>query len=180
MLAGGLDVLFLLGFDDRAVAHATADFVIYVGSHGDTGAHRADLILPGAAYTEKSTTYVNMEGRPQTTAVAAFPPGDAREDWAIFRALSERMGQTLPFNNLQELRAKMYATAPHLAANGAIDPADMGAVGRLAQTGGALTDAPFAPAFDDFYFTNPIARASAVMAELSALRRTGEARSVAE
>ena len=181
MLRGSLDVLFLLGFDDRALANADAGFVIYLGTHGDAGAHRADLILPGAAYTEKSVTYVNMEGRPQTTAVAALPPGEGREDWAILRALSERMGQTLPFNNLQELRARMYAAAPHLAAIGSIEPADMGAISRLAQSSGAALAADlFAPAFPDFYFTNPIARASAVMAELSALRRTGAARAAAE
>ena len=144
------------------------------------GAHRADLILPAAAYTEKSVTYVNMEGRPQTTARAAFPPGDAREDWTILRALSERMGKTLPFDNLQELRARMYATAPHLAANGQIAAADMGAVARLADAARPLSTTPFAPAFEDFYFTNPIARASAVMAELSALRRTGQAKAAAE
>ncbi len=103
------------------------------------------------------------------------------EDWAILRALSERMGQTLPFNNLQELRARMYAVAPHLAAIGSIEPADMGAVTRVAQSSGAALSAdPFTPAFPDFYFTNPIARASAVMAELSALRRTGAARAAAE
>jgi NADH-quinone oxidoreductase subunit G len=180
MLQGGLDVLFLMGFDDPALANTNTGFVIYLGTHGDAGAHRADLILPAAAYTEKSVTYVNMEGRPQTTARAAFPPGDAREDWTILRALSERMGKTLPFDNLQELRARMYAAAPHLAANGQVAPADMGAVALLANAGDTLSATPFVPAFEDFYFTNPIARASAVMAELSALRRTGQAKAAAE
>ena len=90
-------------------------FVIYQGTHGDAGAHRADVILPGAAYTEKQVTYVNTEGRPQMTASAAFPPGEAREDWAILRALSDSSGSTLPWNKLDELRAAMYKVAPHLA-----------------------------------------------------------------
>jgi NADH-quinone oxidoreductase subunit G len=180
MLAGNLDVLFLLGFDDPALADANAGFTIYLGTHGDAGAHRADLILPAAAYTEKSVTYVNMEGRPQTSARAAFPPGDAREDWTILRALSERIGKTLPFDTLQDVRARIYAETPHLAANGQVTPADATGLTRLADAGGTLSDAPFSPAFEDFYLTNPIARASAVMAELSALRRTGQTKAAAE
>jgi len=181
MLAGGCDTLFLLGFDDQAaLAGSTAGFVIYLGTHGDAGANRADLILPAATYTEKTATYVNTEGRPQVTAMAAFPPGDARDDWTILRALSDRLGHTLPFDNLQELRVKMYAAVPRLAAHGLVEPADMDAVAALAKLGHEPSSAPFTPAFTDFYFTNPIARASAVMAELSALRRAGAARAAAE
>ena len=99
-------------------------FVIYQGSHGDRGAHRADVILPGAAYTEKDATYVNTEGRPQMTARAVFPPGEAREDWKIVRALSGVLGQALPFNSVTELRAKMFAACPHLALLEQILPAD--------------------------------------------------------
>ena len=99
-------------------------FVIYQGSHGDRGAHRADVILPSAAYTEKDAIYVNTEGRPQMTARAVFPPGDAREDWKIVRALSGVLGQSLPFNTVNELRAKLFATCPHLAMLDQILPAD--------------------------------------------------------
>ena len=83
-------------------------FVVYQGSHGDAGAHRADVILPGAAYTEKSATYVNTEGRPQMARRANFPPGDAREDWAIIRALAGKLDVSLGFDNLEHLRASMY------------------------------------------------------------------------
>ena len=168
MLKGGaLDVLFNLGADEIDIQ--AGPFVVYIGTHGDRGAHRADVILPGAAYTEKSATYVNMEGRPQLTERASFPPGDAREDWAILRALSDAIGKTLPFDTLAALRAKMYAAAPHLARIGAVEAAtDM----RLsAASDAAAGSAPFADAVPDYYLTNPIARASAVMAECSALAR---------
>ncbi len=115
MLApGALDVLFLLGADEVEVPAGA--FVIYQGTHGDRGAHRADVILPGAAYTEKSATYVNTEGRVQMTARATFPPGDAREDWAVLRALSAALGKTLPFDSLAGLRQSLYAAHPHFAA----------------------------------------------------------------
>ncbi|HMN88336.1 MAG TPA: molybdopterin-dependent oxidoreductase, partial [Bauldia sp.] len=111
--AGRLDVLFLLGADEIAMNALGDAFVVYVGTHGDAGAHRADVILPGAAYTEKSGIFVNTEGRVQMTARAAFPPGDAREDWAILRALSDVLGQRLAFDSLAELRAALYAAHPH-------------------------------------------------------------------
>ena len=114
MAAGGVDVLFNLGADEIDIA--PGPFVIYQGSHGDRGAHRADVILPGAAYTEKSATYVNTEGRAQQTVRAVFPPGEAREDWTILRALSAEIGKPLPFDTLEQLRAKMYAAVPQLAA----------------------------------------------------------------
>src|SRR4029077_9345143 len=95
---GTLDVLFLLGADETKVPDGT--FVVYIGTHGDRGAHRADVILPAAAYTEKSGIYVNTEGRVQMTGRAAFPPGEAREDWAIMRALSEALGKKLGYDSL--------------------------------------------------------------------------------
>ena len=167
--AGALDLVFLLGADEIEIGAGA--FAVYVGSHGDRGAHRADVILPGAAYTEKSGTYVNTEGRVQMASRAAFPPGEAREDWAILRALSEQLGQRLPYDSLNQLRAAMYAAHPHLAVIDQIAPGDAGDVERLAGQGGPLSPEPFRNAVADFYLTNPIARASAVMAEMSALRR---------
>src|SRR5207237_8752896 len=139
------------------------------GSHGDAGAQRADIILPGSAYTEKSATYVNIEGRAQMTARAAFPPGDAKEDWAILRALSAQVGHKLPYDNLSALRAAMYKVAPALARLDAVEPAGLAGVEALAARAGTLESAPFGSGLRDFYLTNPIAPASAVMAELSAL-----------
>src|SRR5690606_31398401 len=112
---GELDVLFLLGADEYDTSAMGNAFVVYIGSHGDKGAHRADVILPGAAYTEKSGTYVNTEGRVQVTNRAVFPPGDAKEDWAIIRALSGAVGKPLPYASLVELRRALYAEFPHLA-----------------------------------------------------------------
>jgi NADH-quinone oxidoreductase subunit G len=170
--AGELDVLFLLGADEIDTRSLGTAFVIYQGSHGDAGAHRADIILPGAAYTEKSATYVNTEGRPQMTARASFPPGEAREDWAILRALSEALGATLPWNSLAELRAAMYKVAPHLARLDRLTPADAAGIAELAAAGGRMSGEPFRSPIADFYLTNPIARASRTMAECSALKRT--------
>ena len=113
---GTLDVLFLLGADEYDTTAMGKAFVVYIGTHGDAGAHRADVILPAAAYTEKSATYVNTEGRVQQTERAVFPPGDAKEDWSIFRALSGVLGMPLPFNSLAGLRKNLYAEFPHLAA----------------------------------------------------------------
>ncbi|WP_092496995.1 NADH-quinone oxidoreductase subunit NuoG [Faunimonas pinastri] len=174
MLAGAgrgeLDVMFLLGADEFEMAALDQSFVVYIGTHGDAGAHRADVILPGAAYTEKSGTYVNTEGRVQVANRAAFPPGDAREDWSILRALSAVLGQTLPFDSLAQLRARLYSAHPHMAAVDEIalgSPAD---IARLAgAAGGSLEGASFVNPVQDFYLTNPIARASKVMAECSAL-----------
>ena len=113
--SGALENVILYGADEIAGASLGEAFVVYIGSHGDRGAHRADVILPAAAYTEKQATYVNTEGRAQMTEQAATPPGEAREDWKIFRALSARLDVTLPYDNLNELRAAMYEAAPHLA-----------------------------------------------------------------
>jgi NADH-quinone oxidoreductase subunit G len=167
--AGALDALFLLGADECALPEAGKGTVIYLGTHGDRGAHRADIILPGAAYTEKNATYVNTEGRVQYARRVVFPKGEAREDWSILRALSARLGKTLPYDDLFALRARMIADhpsfgavdyAPGAADAAGFDPAALGADGPVA-------DAPFQPAFADFYLTNPIARASQVMAACS-------------
>jgi NADH-quinone oxidoreductase subunit G len=167
MAAGGVDVLFLLGADEIDVK--AGPFVVYIGTHGDRGAHRADVILPGAAYPEKSAIYVNTEGRVQLANRAAFPPGDAREDWAILRALSDQLGVKLPYDSLSGLRQLMFAAHPHLARIDQIAPADSADIGRLAKAGGTPDKAALRSGVSDFYFTNPIARASATMAECSAL-----------
>ncbi|KFC69028.1 NADH-quinone oxidoreductase, chain G [Bosea sp. LC85] len=174
---GALDVLFLLGADEVEVPAGA--FVIYQGTHGDRGAHRADVILPGAAYTEKSGTYANTEGRVQMTDRATFPPGDAREDWAILRALSGALGKTLPFDSLAALRQALYAAHPHFAGLDTLPAADGSSLGALAGLGGKTDKAGFASPVADFYQTNPIARASAVMAECSALA-SGRMRQAAE
>jgi NADH-quinone oxidoreductase subunit G len=165
--AGALDALFLLGADEIDIAPGA--FVIYIGTHGDAGAHRADVILPGATYTEKSGTFVNTEGRVQMASRAGFPPGDAREDWAILRALSDVLGQRLPYDSLAALRKALYAAYPHMLRIDQIAPGDAADVRALAERGGQFVKSPFRAAIEDFYLTNPIARASAVMAECSAL-----------
>src|SRR5439155_14906498 len=110
--SGALDVIILLGADEVEIA--PEPFVVYIGTHGDRGAHRADVILPGAAYPEKSGIFVNTEGRVQMANRAAFPPGNAREDWAILRALSDVLGKKLPYDSLAGLRQALFRTAPHL------------------------------------------------------------------
>lgn len=164
---GALDLLFLLGADEIEVPAGA--FVVYQGTHGDKGAHRADVILPGSAYTEKSGTYANTEGRVQMTDRATFPPGDAREDWAILRALSGALGKTLPFDSLPGLRKALYEAHPHFAALEVLQRADTAGLGSLAGLSGKADKAGFVSTIADFYQTNPIARASAVMAECSAL-----------
>jgi NADH-quinone oxidoreductase subunit G len=162
--AGGLTALFLLGADEMNVAAFADTFTIYIGTHGDAGAKIADVILPGAAYTEKHGTYVNMEGRVQLSEQAVDAPGEARVDWTILRALSDVLGRTLPFDSLSELRAAIHAERPHLTTTGLTD------FGPLA--------APTAPApsvtgeivypIQDFYLTNPIARSSPTLQRCSA------------
>jgi NADH-quinone oxidoreductase subunit G len=164
---GTLDVLFLLGADEVKAPDGT--FVVYVGTHGDRGAHRADVILPGAAYTEKSGLYVNTEGRVQIANRAAFPPGEAREDWAIIRALSDVLGKRLPYDSLPALRQAISKAAPHLMRIDQIEPGKADDVRALAAGGGKIDKTPITTTIEDFYLTNPIARASAVMAECSRL-----------
>jgi len=166
----GTDVLFLLGADEMDFSKKTA-FTVYIGSHGDNAAHVADVILPGATYTEKSGTWVNTEGRVQMGNRAGFAPGDAREDWAILRALSDVLGKKLPFDSLLQLRAKLYEAHPHFAGIDEIAAGNIADLSALAKKGGTMANSGFASPIKDFYLTNPIARASAVMAECSALAR---------
>jgi NADH-quinone oxidoreductase subunit G len=168
---GAMEVVYLLGADELEMAQLGQAFVVYQGSHGDAGASRADVVLPGSAYTEKSATYVNLEGRAQLTARAAFPPGDAKDDWAIIRALSGHLPERLPYDTLSVLRAAMYKVAPQLARLDAVAPAGLkDGVEALAARRATLGSDAFGPAVTDYYLTSPIARASAVMAELSALK----------
>jgi len=167
MMSGGVDVLWLLGADEMDMHRVGPEtFVIYQGHHGDAGAARADVILPGAAYTEKSGTYINTEGRVQRSFQAVFPPGQAREDWRILRALSETIGHALPFDTLDALRGQMEAShpifrnldiAPRFGVSDMTGPAEAGSL-----QGGAL-----APTVTDYYQTNAISRASPTMAECS-------------
>ncbi|MDX8352324.1 NADH-quinone oxidoreductase subunit NuoG [Cognatiyoonia sp. IB215182] len=164
---GGMDaikdaeVIYNLGADEVEIAPGA--FVIYQGSHGDRGAHRADIILPSAAYTEENGLFVNTEGRPQLAMRASFPPGEAKENWAILRALSAELGEALPFDSLAQLRQALIKTHPHL---GKIDevPDNEWQPIPVKKPG----QAAFRNAISDFYLTNPIARASTLMAELSA------------
>ncbi|MDF1599872.1 NADH-quinone oxidoreductase subunit NuoG [Mesorhizobium sp. YIM 152430] len=172
-MMGALDVAFLLGADEFDMAGLGSAFTVYIGSHGDAGAHRADVILPGATYTEKSGTYVNTEGRVQMANRAGFAPGDAREDWAILRALSHVLGHKLPYDSLPQLRAALYAEYPHFAAIDEIAAGDVADIAALKSGKADFDKAAFVSPIKDFYLTNPIARASAVMAECSALARDG-------
>ena len=187
VMKGDMEVVYLLGADEVDMAKLGQAFVIYQGHHGDAGAHRADVILPGSAYTEKSATYVNLEGRAQMTAKAAFAPGDAKEDWAIIRALSAECGQALAFDTIAALRAAMYQAAPQLARLNSVVAADPAGVRALANAGGSIAAGilgagAFKTTIRDFYLTNPIARASAIMAELSQLahQHNGAKRQAAE
>jgi NADH-quinone oxidoreductase subunit G len=157
----GAEVVYNLGADEVEIA--AGPVVIYQGSHGDRGAHRADIILPGAAYTEENGLFVNTEGRPQLALRAGFAPGEAKENWAILRALSAEVGATLPWDSLAQLRRALVSAHPHL---GRVDELAENAWSRIALRDPAK--ASFRYAIRDFYLTNPIARASGVMAELSA------------
>jgi NADH-quinone oxidoreductase subunit G len=170
---GELDVLFLAGADEIDMGALGSTFVVYMGSHGDAGAHRADVILPGAAYTEKTATYVNTEGRPQLALRAAFPPGEAREDWAIIKALSDELGASLPWATIDDLRAAMYKVAPQLASLNSVAKADADALSELSAGEGATSKDGFVSPVTDFYLTNPIARASRIMGDCSALKSGG-------
>lgn len=162
----GAEVIYSLGADEVEITPRDqgGPFVIYQGSHGDRGAHRADLILPAACYTEENGLFVNTEGRPQLAMRANFAPGEAKENWAILRALSAELGRTQPWDSLAQLRRALIDAVPHLAqidevpAN-AWTPVEPGTLGR----------ATFRNAIRDFYLTNPIARSSGLMAELSAM-----------
>ena len=161
----GAEAIFNLGADEVDLPENA--FVVYQGSHGDKGAHRADVILPASAYTEESGIFVNTEGRPQLANRAGFAPGQARENWAILRALSATLGQKLKYDSLNELRTAMFEVAPHLANLDQVPENKIKAV-----KAGKIGKGALATPITDFYLTNPIARASAVMAEMSALQIT--------
>ena len=160
---GRMDVVYLLGADEIDMDRLGPAFVVYQGHHGDAGAHRADVILPGAAYTEKGATYVNTEGRVQVGRQAVHPPGEAREDWRIIRALSEVLGKKLPFDTVDQVRSRMKDTNPCFANSDGLKPANWGAFGAK----GRISSDPFRSPVSNFYMTDPISRASVTMAECS-------------
>ncbi|MEO1243937.1 MAG: NADH-quinone oxidoreductase subunit NuoG [Pseudomonadota bacterium] len=164
-----IDVVYNLGADEFDSRKLDGAFVIYQGHHGDAGARHADVVLPGAAYTEQNAIYVNTEGRAQMAHRAAFPPGEAREDWAILRALSDRIGKTLPYDDLFALRQAMIEAAPSLGRidqiGGVEERFDVAAIGAA----GNVSAAPLVSPVTDYYLTNPVARASKTMAECSAV-----------
>ncbi len=169
MLDGGVDVLWLLGADEFDMARIGANtFVVYQGHHGDAGAHRADVILPGAAYTEKYGTYVNTEGRVQRGQLAVYPPGEAREDWKILRAFSDTVGHTLPYDTLEALRTRLEQVNPAFGRIGFLPR--FGCTDQSGPAGdpAALSDAPFEPIVTNYYQTDPISRASPTMAACTA------------
>ena len=168
----GADVVFNLGADEIDIAAGA--FVIYQGSHGDRGAHRADVILPAAAYTEENALFVNTEGRPQLAMRAGFAPGEAKENWAILRALSGEVGRALPYDSLAQLRSSLIEAHPHLAA---IDEVAENEWTPLALSN--MGEGDFVTALRDFYLSNPIARASSLMAELSSLAKAQNTEQVA-
>jgi NADH-quinone oxidoreductase subunit G len=167
-----MDVVYLLGADEIDMAALGDAFVIYQGHHGDAGAHRADVILPGAAYTEKNATYVNLEGRAQRTQLASFPVGEAKEDWAIIRALSAEIGEALPFDSLADLRAKMIQATPSLGNLDDITPAEWGVFG----SDGAMESTGFANSIENFFMTDPISRASSTMAACTSAKDDNDTR----
>lgn len=167
--AGEIDVVYLLGADEIDTGRLGTAFVVYQGHHGDAGAHRADVILPGAAYTEKDATWVNTEGRVQLGRRAVFPPGEAKEDWKILRALSAAAGRPLPYDTLGQVRQGLVQANAVFAAPDRIKPAPWGRFGGP----GPVDDTPFAESVATFYMTDPISRASATMADCAALSVAG-------
>jgi len=160
---GELDVLYLLGVDEFDVGASIGNntFVIYQGHHGDQGAARADIVLPGAAYTEKDGLYVNTEGRVQMAKRAVSPLGEAREDWKIIRALSEKMGKTLPYDAIYQLRARLANEFPQFGKIGEVVSSEWSAFG----VAGDVKNHPFHSPIDNYYMTNSISRLSPTMAE---------------
>jgi len=158
--AGYLKLLWLLGADELDLAGLEKCFTVYQGHHGDAGAHAADLVLPAAAWTEKNGLYVNFEGRVQQGLRAVFPPGEAREDWAIIRALAELLGVNLGFDSLDELRQMLCASHPQFAELDEITPAKWGKFGSTARLKGGVVEA----GLTEFYMSCAISRASQTMA----------------
>ena len=167
---GDIETVFLLGADEIDTGGMGDAFVVYQGHHGDAGAGRANVVLPGAAYVEKNATWVNTEGRVQIGQRAAFPPGEAREDWAIIRAMSAAVGHVLPYDDLGAVRARMAEIAPGFARPDSLTPEPWGEFGA----DGSMDDVPFASPISDFYMTDSICRASETMAECSAQIVRGE------
>lgn len=174
--AGNIEVIYLLGADEINMDGFGDAFVVYQGHHGDAGAHRADVVLPGAAYTEKPGIYVNTEGRVQIASRATFPPGEAREDWAIIRALSGELGVPLDFDNLEDLRAKLRKKYPSMLA---LDTLSSSAWHDFSPRSGDLSPTGLTSVISNFYMTNSITRASETMAKcseelgVSAVKATG-------
>jgi NADH-quinone oxidoreductase subunit G len=158
---GSIEIVYLLGADEIDVSQLGSAFVIYQGHHGDAAAHRADVILPGAAYSEKSATYVNTEGRVQRATRAVFPPGEAREDWTIIRALSDALGKTLPYDDVSAVRRRIASINPIFYGLNDVATARWEDFGQS----GELTDTAFRSPIENFYMTDPISRASLTMAE---------------
>ena len=156
-----IEAVYLLGADEIDMAQLKGAFVIYQGHHGDRGAAAADVILPGAAYTEKSGTYVNVEGRVQRSLKAVSPPGDAKEDWKIIRALSEKLGLPLPYNTREEVRDHLVAINP------LFDELDVVQRAPWVEFSyeGTISPDPFEPVIQNFYMTDPISRHSITMAK---------------
>jgi NADH-quinone oxidoreductase subunit G len=167
--SGDIKTVVLLGADEINASGLGKANVIYIGSHGDAGAHRADVILPAAAYSEKSATYVNTEGRVQRTQRAVTAKGEAREEWAIFRALSAYVGKTLPYDTLAQLRAKMAADHPTFLGQDYAPATNSASAAPPYGAAGAMQSAPFVSPIGAFHLTNPIARASRTMAECAEL-----------
>ncbi len=161
-------VLLALGADQMDFTQFPDALKVYIGHHGDTGAHAADIILPAAAFTEKPGTYVSTEGRVQFADKAVFAPGDAREDWTILRALADALGVDVGFNTYAELQAAMIAEVPALGEEGLAD------YGSDLPAGGGKASGAISYPIKDFYMTNPIARASATMQRCSAELLHGE------
>ncbi|PNQ76560.1 NADH-quinone oxidoreductase subunit G [Erythrobacter sp. SAORIC-644] len=158
------EVVISLGADEMDFEPFADALKVYVGHHGDKGAHAADIILPGASYAEKDGTYVNTEGRVQFAEKAVFAPGDAREDWTILRALADALGVSVGFDSFAELQAAMIAEVPALGEEGLADFGAMPKASAKARAEGTISAYPI----KDFYLTNAIARASAVMQQCSA------------
>ncbi|KAL9104174.1 MAG: hypothetical protein Q9187_008931 [Circinaria calcarea] len=171
-------MIWLLGADEISESDIPQGaFVIYQGHHGDRGAQLADVILPGAAYTEKSATYVNTEGRVQMTRAATGLPGAARDDWKILRAASEYLGAPLPYDDIESLRDRMEEVSPVLRRYDVVEPSAMGALSKVQlvdqNKGSKASGEPFRRVIEDFYFTDSISRSSPTMARCSAAKRTG-------
>jgi NADH-quinone oxidoreductase subunit G len=180
---GEIDFVYLLGADEFDMSRLGKAFVVYQGTHGDAGAERADVVLPGSAYTEKEGLYVNLEGRVQRARRATFAPGDAKEDWAILRALSDVLGKRLPYDDRDALRRAIVAQVPHFGEVG-VSPqppsADAAIWSAIGTSGSINGDLPLSSLISDFYLTNPIARASETMAECSRIFVSGAQKMAAE